>query len=830
MSHTPPESSTGLATRRAPVVLVLLLGVTFSALIAALLHRSETRDLQDALEQVAKDRAEVLRGQVMRSMEVLHGIASFYSARSEVSREEFRAFVADVLARQPELQALAWDPRVPGVERAAWENRAHADGFPSFQFTEEKPDGALGPASARDVYFPVYFLETLERNAAAFGFDVNSERHRREALEKARDSGLPTATATVRLAQEPGSQLGFLVFQPLYPGSPQTVAERRKQLTGFAVAVFRIGDLVEASLRAAGDKGIAVSIVDAAEGKMIYRQEGERRALETWTTPLEVAQRRWTLVFEPVAAFRTAPFHWQSRSALAAGFILTGLLAAYLWSDARRSDELARSNAALLGEVNTRKDAEAAAEAASRAKSEFLANMSHEIRTPMNAILGYSQILLRDASLHPFHRDALATVASNSDHLLHLINEILDLSKIDAGRMELTLSDFDLAALVRELTAMFQQSCEEKQLGLRVEGLPGGAGPVVNGDEGKLRQVLTNLLGNAVKFTARGRVTLRLVRGERDAWHFEVSDTGMGVAPEARDAIFRAFQQGPGMGGRGGTGLGLTIARRQVELMGGALEVRSEPGAGSNFSFTISLPPAAPRSGITAEPTRRIKRLAAGCKVRALVVDDIRENREVLSTMLAVIGCEVVLAENGRQALEAVAASRPAIVFMDMRMPEIDGLEATRCLVRDYGELGLKVVATSASALEHEREMYLKAGCDDFVAKPFRAERIYAALKDLLDVEFEFESAPASQGAIPVLDLGRIALPEDLVVRMMMAAELHSATVLKSCLQEVEQTGSAGQRLAAHLREFMASYDMETIQKIVAQIPVTAATVRPEIA
>ena len=803
------------------MLLVLALGASFSGLAFAVLDRSETRAVQMAIGQVAKDRAEVLRGQVLRSMEVLHGIGSLYAARGEISRAEFRAFVADALSRQPELQALAWDPRVPGAERAAWETRAHEEGFPTFHFTDEKPGGILGPAEPRPEYFPVYFLETLQRNAAAFGFDVGSEPHRREALEKARDSGLPTATAPVRLAQEPGSQRGFLVFHPLYRGTPETVAERHAQLTGFAVAVFRIGDLVEASLRAAADKGLAVSIIDAAEGKTIYRQDGARRPLENWTCPLEVAQRRWTLVFEPVAAFRTAPFHWQSRSALAAGLVLTGLLATHLRRDARSSEDLARSNAALLAEVVTRKDAEAAAEAASRAKSEFLANMSHEIRTPMNAILGYAQILLRDGALHPFHRDALATIASNSDHLLHLINEILDLSKIDAGRMDLTPSDFDLVALVRELTAMFQHPCEEKQLGLRVEGLDAPRALPVRGDEGKLRQVLINLLGNAVKFTARGRVTLRLSRGESDAWNFEVSDTGIGIPVATQRVIFKPFQQGPGTRGHGGTGLGLTIARRQVEIMGGTLAVRSEPGAGAHFFFAIALPAATARGPANGGPARRIERLAAGSQVHALVVDDIRENREVLSTMLAMIGCEVVLAENGRQALEAVAVSRLSIVFMDMRMPEIDGLEATRRIVSDYGALGLKVVATSASALDHEREMYLQAGCDDFVAKPFRAERIYAALQQLLGVEFAYQAQAASPEAASTLDLGRIVLPEDLTLRLMMAAELHSTTVLKNCLREVEQTGPSGQRLAAHLREFMASYDMETIQKIVAQIPVS---------
>jgi CheY-like chemotaxis protein len=325
-----------------------------------------------------------------------------------------------------------------------------------------------------------------------------------------------------------------------------------------------------------------------------------------------------------------------------------------------------------------------------------------------------------------------------------------------------------------------------------------------------------------VKFTERGRVVLRL--GHRDdTWDFEVSDTGIGVAIEEQRAIFEPFQQGSGARGRGGTGLGLTIARRQVELMGGHLALRSEPGVGSTFAFSISLP----ADSAVAEPPHEVDRLAVGCEVRALVVDDIRENREVLSTMLATIGCEIILAENGRQALEAVAASRPDIVFMDMRLPEMDGLEATRRIVRDHGGRGVKVVATSASALAHERELYLKAGCDDFVAKPFRAERIHGCLRNLLGAEFDYRTPAPGAESEPTLDLAHIALPEDLVTRLMMAAELHSATVLKSCLREVEELGPAGQRLAGHLREFLASYDMEMIQKIVAQIPIEPGVTSP---
>jgi len=804
--------------RKMPALLALALGTLLSVLVAGLLHDWERREAQEQVRQGAQDRAEVLRGQIMRSMEVLHAIASLYETRVDVSRAEFSKFVADALARQPELQALAWDPRVPGAERGTWEQRAHDEGFPAFHFTEELDDSTLIPATTRAEYFPVFYLETLQRNAAAFGFDVGSEPRRRRALEQARDSGQVIATASLRLAQEPGSQLGFLVFQPLYEGTPTSLEQRRAQLRGFAVAVFRVGDLVSSALRTTEAKGLAATITDEAEGSVIYGRNISSSE-PGWDTALEVAGRRWILRFTPTPAFSASALSWQSRAALLAGLVFTGLVAAFLWNNARRAAQIAQSNAALLAEIDIRKRAEASAGAANRAKSEFLANMSHEIRTPMNAILGYSQILLRDGALHPFQRDALATISSSCDHLLHLVNEILDLSKIDAGRMELETSDFDLVSLVRELTALFQHPCEEKQLGLRVEGLDGLRALSVRGDVGKLRQVLINLLGNAVKFTQRGRVTLRLEREKNDSWKFEVSDTGIGIPPEAQGTIFKPFQQGPGARGHGGTGLGLTIASRQVGLMGGQLEVRSDSGAGSTFFFTLDLPAAASRTTAILE-TREVERLAAGSQVRALIVDDIRENREVLSTLLAAIGCEIVLAENGRQALEAVSVSHPDIVFMDMRLPEIDGLEATRRIVRDYGAGGLKVVAMSASALEHERETYLQAGCDDFIAKPFRSARLYECLHHLLGVDFEYKAPPDGAESAPLLDLGRIVLPEDLVTRLMMAAELHSATVLKSCLREVEETGAPGRRLAEHLREFLASYDMEMIQKITAQIAV----------
>jgi signal transduction histidine kinase len=569
---------------KTPAVCALVVGLLVSVFLCGLLMQDRERALENEVRRRGQDRAEVIRGQILRSMEVLHGLSAFFETHGEVTREQFGTFVNEALERQPEVQALAWDPRVTHDERAEMEARTRVEGFHDFTFTEEQTEGVRVRAQEREEYFPVLFLESLKKNAPALGFDVGSEPRRRVALEKARDSGEPSATAPIRLAQESGSQRGFVVFEPVYRGEPKTVEERRDALLGFATAVFRIGDLIEMSLRFAGDNGVALSLHDKADGSLLYQQTGKRlEGGPVWQTDVDVAGRHWTLLFEPTAAFQNLRLDASPWIALAAGLFITLLTAGYLWNNARQSAEL-------LTEVAVRKEAEASAEAANRAKSEFLASMSHEIRTPMNAILGYAQILARDGALHPFHRDAVATILSSGDHLLHLINEILDLSKIDAGRMEVERTDFDLTALLRELIAMFQHRCEEKQLGLRLEA-PDHA-MLVHGDEGKLRQVLINLLGNAVKFTERGRVVLRAKQAEGDAWRFEVEDTGIGISTAMQQRIFEPFQQGHEARSEGGTGLGLAIAKRQADIVGGELGVKSELGTGSCFHLKLQLPAA----------------------------------------------------------------------------------------------------------------------------------------------------------------------------------------------------------------------------------------------
>ena len=397
-----------------PAVSAAVATLVMTCVITAFVRDNEARERRRAIVQTSAEHVEALKGQLIGSMEVLYAIESLLNARTGISRREFRDFVSGPLSRRRELQGLAWDPRVPREARAEWEARAHDDGFRTFQFVEQEKDGRLVPAGRRPEYFPVYFMEHLAPNEPALGFDLSSEHTRREALERARDTGLATATAPIRLVQEPGSQLGFLVLLPVYDGSASTVEQRRTSLRGFAVAVYRIGDLVDASLRSAVDKGLGVSVADTDAHQEIYRRDAGAPAGLPWDTTIDAAGRRWTVRFQPTAAIDGSWFFWQAWASLGAGIAITVLLFAYLWSHGRRSAELAASNDALQGEVAVRQRAEAEAETANRAKSAFLANMSHEIRTPLNAILGYSQLLSRYDALDVFQRDAVQTIAASS--------------------------------------------------------------------------------------------------------------------------------------------------------------------------------------------------------------------------------------------------------------------------------------------------------------------------------------------------------------------------------------------------------------------------------
>jgi PAS domain S-box-containing protein len=415
------------------------------------------------------------------------------------------------------------------------------------------------------------------------------------------------------------------------------------------------------------------------------------------------------------------------------------------------------------------REAKDAAETANQAKSIFLANMSHELRTPLNAILGFAQLMMRDPGITYEQRESLDIIGRSGEHLLGLINDILEMSKIEAGRLALQKESIDLYLMLDDLEEMFGLRAEAKDLLLildRASDVP----QFVRADEGKLKQVLMNLLGNAIKFTQEGGVTLRvgcsplLATGDPEdeeacpRLRFEVQDTGAGIAPEEMPALFDPFvQTAAGQKSQEGTGLGLPISRRFVRLMGGDFVVKSEVGQGSIFTFDVPLELADPAEIPQAQPTRRVVGLEPGQPVyRLLVVEDQETNRRLLVNLLAklgspMMGFEVKEAVNGRQALEIWEQWAPHMIWMDLRMPVMDGYEATkriRELEKKRAQDGSRgestvIVALTASAFDDDRNYILAEGCHDFVRKPYREQEIVDVLTKHLGVRFMYEELAA---------------------------------------------------------------------------------------
>ena len=769
--------------RYADALFVAATGLVLTCSILLVSSEVERSTREDTFHMLADSESGKLHNSLKSIRDIgVEGAAAFFSYSDFVDFEEFKGY-ARHLEELPEVRGATWLPLVPHEEREAFERLGRSLVTEDFVIRDYGEGGRRGPAPERPFYYPVFYRIPFEGSERILGADFAQVPSRRAAIDEARASRLPAATEAIPLLAAPGTLKGIVVFQPVFSRNEtenfmgvlaivvelNALLNRMRTEEAHVERAVLVGDLWR--LYGAGVHEHVVSTGEYAILPPAWPAVGDLFSVR----PLLFFGRTFAVILRPGPGFRALYPPRAGWMSLFAGIMVTAVLTMLAVTVANRREELERQvamrtdelrrskdelflmNAALVDTTRKTQEIARRAEAASEAKGRFLANMSHEMRTPLNGFLGMNRLLL-DTRLTEEQREYAVAARKSGEALLTLISDALDIATIDEGRYRLVEEDFDLDELLSKLETIFSAAAHEK--GLRFTSVRPSVPLRLHGDGRCLYRILRSLLDNAVKFTVRGEVRFSVSALEESdrtvRLRFSVEDTGVGIPSEQQGCVFERFWQGDDSTTKSyqGAGLGLPMAKELAALLGGELEMQSEEGRGTTFSFESlfhkGASPAAPSIQDESVTGRRI-----------LLAEDNPVNRKFALAMLRKLGYSVASAENGKEAVDYLSSNECDLVVMDVQMPVMDGVEATR-MIRSgaSGALdpSIPVVALTAYVSPEDRERCMVAGMNAFLPKPAAPEELDAAIRRLLYGEAGGERAetpvPAEYAgkAAPVFD------------------------------------------------------------------------------
>jgi signal transduction histidine kinase/integral membrane sensor domain MASE1 len=579
------------ASRRAQVTVPLCIALVIVVAFVIYANDQETRRIKSEFEQSADNLTRILQDKIGGYLATLDSLSNFYAASPGFTRNEFETYVSGLLARNPGIQRLSWNPVVTDPERKRFKEAARREGYENFEIRELNPQGQLVRAAKRRQYVPVYFVAPHKENEFAVGYDLAAVPLNADGLRRACDEGRAGATSPIKLLGETQDEWGVVLFLPIYrPGSPHdTVEARRRNIYGYFGGAFRLPDLMATSVALVREPGVQLEIWDGERNlKLIQRYPatalGKRVSAPTTlrkSGTVAVANRSWRLQFYPTAEFIALQRSWQVWSVLFGGLLFAGVLGAFLLvvsGHAAATERLVQERTAELEKAN-------------KERADFTAMIVHDLRVPLQVIRGVAQAIGTE-SLGPLNdeqRDWLARIDDNTKHMTDIVGHFLDVSKLEATGFDLVRTQVDLKKLTTTCIRNVRPLAEKKNLLLKntcADGLP-----KINADAGWLEQVLWNLLSNAIKFTHNGgeiTVGCEQVNGNLTTW---VKDTGVGISPAALRGLFRKYHQAENHKSTGekGTGLGLVICKMIVDAHRGKIWVDSEQNKGSTFYFSLPI-------------------------------------------------------------------------------------------------------------------------------------------------------------------------------------------------------------------------------------------------